>query len=72
MARAEIAFEHAAGPVLMLSGEDDAMWPSARLTRIAEARAEREGAGDRVTHVAYPAPGTSAPRRRATRSSPRT
>ena len=50
-------FERAAGPVLMLSGEDDAMWPSARLTRIAEARAEREGAGDRVTHVAYPGAG---------------
>ncbi len=41
----------------MLSGEDDAMWPSTRLTRIAEARAEREAAGDRVTHVAYPGAG---------------
>ena len=57
VARAEIAVERAAGPVLMLSGEDDAMWPSTRLTRIAEARAEREGAGDRVTHVAYPGAG---------------
>ena len=57
VASAEIAVERAAGPVLMLSGEDDAMWPSARLTRIAEARAEREGAGDRVTHVAYPGAG---------------
>jgi dienelactone hydrolase len=57
VAKAEIAFERAAGPVLMLSGEDDTMWPSTRLTRIAEARAEREGAGDRVTHVAYPGAG---------------
>ena len=54
VAAAEIAVERAAGPVLLLSGEDDAMWPSARLSRIAEARAEREGAADRVTHVAYP------------------
>ena len=30
------------------------MWPSARLSRIAEERARREGAADRVTHVAYP------------------
>ena len=30
------------------------MWPSARLSRIAEARAAREGAAERVTHVAYP------------------
>lgn len=53
VAAAEIAIEKAAGPVLLLSGEDDAMWPSARLSRIAEARAAREGAADRVTHVAY-------------------
>jgi dienelactone hydrolase len=56
-AAAEIPVERATGPVLLLSGEDDAMWPSTRLTRIAEARAEREGAGDRVTHVAYPGAG---------------
>jgi dienelactone hydrolase len=54
VAAAEIPVEHAAGPVLLLSGEDDAMWPSARLSRIAEERAAREGVADRVTHVAYP------------------
>jgi dienelactone hydrolase len=54
VAVAEIPVERATGPVLLLSGEDDQMWPSARLSRIAEARAERLGAGDRVTHVAYP------------------
>ena len=54
VAAAEIPVERATGPVLLLSGEDDAMWPSARLSRIAEARAAREGAADRVTHVAYP------------------
>ena len=54
VAAAEIPLEQATGPVLLLSGEEDAIWPSARLTRIAEARADREGAGDRVIHVAYP------------------
>jgi pimeloyl-ACP methyl ester carboxylesterase len=54
VAAAEIPLERATGPVLLLSGEDDAMWPSARLSRIAEARAAREGAGKRVVHVAYP------------------
>ncbi len=54
VAAAEIPVERATGPVLLLTGEDDAMWPSARLSRIAEARAAREGAGERVTHVAYP------------------
>jgi len=54
VAAAEIAVERATGPVLLLSGEDDAMWPSARLSRIAEDRAAREGAADRVVHVAYP------------------
>ena len=54
VAAAEIPVERATGPVLLLSGEDDAMWPSARLSRIAEARAAREGAAERVTHVAYP------------------
>ncbi len=54
VAAAEIAVERATGPVLLLSGEDDAMWPSARLSRIAEDRAARVGVADRVTHVAYP------------------
>ena len=54
VAAAEIAVERATGPVLLLSGEADAMWPATRLSRIAEARAQREGAAARVTHVAYP------------------
>jgi dienelactone hydrolase len=57
VAAAEIAVERATGPVLLLSGEEDAMWPSARLSRIAEDRAAREGAAERVTHVAYPEAG---------------
>ena len=53
VAAAEIPVERAHGPVLLLSGEDDSMWPSTRLSRIAEARAEREGVADHVEHVAY-------------------
>jgi pimeloyl-ACP methyl ester carboxylesterase len=60
VAAAEIPVERATGPVLLLSGEDDGMWPSARLSRIAEARAKREGAADRVTQVAYPDAGHQA------------
>jgi uncharacterized protein len=40
--------------VLLVSAEDDRLWDATRLTRIAEVRADREGAGDRLTHVAYP------------------
>ncbi len=54
VAAAEIPLERATGPVLLLSGEEDTMWPAARLSRIAEARAEREGVADHVEHVAYP------------------
>ncbi|MEO6512927.1 MAG: acyl-CoA thioesterase/bile acid-CoA:amino acid N-acyltransferase family protein [Nocardioides sp.] len=54
VAAAEIPIERATGPVLLLSGEDDTMWSSTRLSRIAEARAERKDAADRVEHVAYP------------------
>jgi pimeloyl-ACP methyl ester carboxylesterase len=54
VAAAEIPVERAVGPVLLLSGEDDQLWPSTRLSQIAADRADREGAGDRVLHVAYP------------------
>jgi dienelactone hydrolase len=54
VAAAEIPLEKAAGPVLLLSAEADTMWPSARLSRIAEGRAAREGVADHVEHVAYP------------------
>ena len=54
VAAAEIPIERANGPVLLLSGEADGFWPSTRLSKIAEDRAQREGAGDKVVHVAYP------------------
>ena len=51
---AEVPVERTRGRVLLLSGQDDAMWPSTPLSDIAMDRATREGAGDRVEHVAYP------------------
>jgi dienelactone hydrolase len=54
VAAAEIAIEKAPGRVLLLSGEDDRMWPSARLSEYAAERARRLDVADRVEHVTYP------------------
>ena len=54
VAAAEIAIEKVSGRVLLLSGEDDQMWPSARLSEYAAERARRLDVADRVVHVAYP------------------
>jgi len=55
--RAEIPIEAAKGPILMVSGEDDAMWPSTRMGEIAERRAARHGLAPQVRHLRYPAAG---------------
>jgi pimeloyl-ACP methyl ester carboxylesterase len=54
VAAAEILVERIDGRVLLLSGEADALWPSASLSELAVRRAERLGVADRVVHVAYP------------------
>jgi dienelactone hydrolase len=54
---AEIPVERCAGPVLLLSGEDDALWPSVTLADIAVQRARRYGAAHPVRHVSYPQAG---------------
>ena len=41
-------------PILMVSGEADAMWPSVRLAEIAERRAAQHGVGSRITNLRYP------------------
>jgi len=51
---AAVPVERTRGRVLLLTGEDDAMWPATALSEIAVERAERYGAADRVRHVAYP------------------
>jgi dienelactone hydrolase len=53
VARAEIPVERCSGRVLLLSADDDQVWPSTRLSEIAQQRAVRHGAGDRVEHVVH-------------------
>jgi dienelactone hydrolase len=51
---AEISVERVTGPVLMVSGEADAMWPSVRLADIAVQRAAQHGVDSRITPLQYP------------------
>jgi dienelactone hydrolase len=44
---------------LLLSGEDDAMWPSVRLAELSVRRAQAHGARFPVSHVSYPDAGHS-------------
>jgi dienelactone hydrolase len=53
MAATAIAVERIAGPVLLISGEADAMWPSAEFARAAFDRLERAGHPHPNTHLAY-------------------
>jgi dienelactone hydrolase len=50
---AEIAVERINGPVLLISGKDDAMWPSVRLAEIARRRLERHNFEHPYQHLAY-------------------
>ncbi len=59
LAAAEIPVENCGGPVLLLSGEDDAMWPSTTLADIAVRRASAHGATHPVRHISYPDAGHS-------------
>jgi dienelactone hydrolase len=53
VARAEIAVERINGPVLLISGKDDAMWPSTRLAEIARRRLEEHDFQYPFRHLAY-------------------
>jgi dienelactone hydrolase len=48
-----IAVEQIVGPVLLLSGSDDQMWPSAEMGDALEARMAGGGKADQVEHVVY-------------------
>jgi dienelactone hydrolase len=50
---AEIPVERMRGPVLLLSGGADLMWPSTRMAQIAEQRAERYNRARCVEHLSY-------------------
>jgi dienelactone hydrolase len=49
---AVIPVERSRGPILLVSGDADAMWPSVEMGRIAERRAAAHGF-DRITHLVY-------------------
>lgn len=51
---AEIPIERINGPVLFVSGLADTMWPSTRMTEIAERRATSHGFAHHLLHLRYP------------------
>jgi dienelactone hydrolase len=57
LAAAEVPVERVGGPVLLLSGDDDAMWPSVALSEIAVRRAGAKGAEHPFRHLHYPGAG---------------
>lgn len=54
---AEIPVEQVNGPILMVSGEADAMWPATDMAQIAEHRAAERGFPCQLTHLSYPGAG---------------
>jgi len=50
---AEIPVEQVKAPILLVSGEADAMWPATEMAHIAEHRAAVRGFGDQLTHLRY-------------------
>ncbi|HVB71908.1 MAG TPA: acyl-CoA thioester hydrolase/BAAT C-terminal domain-containing protein [Acidimicrobiales bacterium] len=52
--KAEIKIERASCPIMMISGEDDALWPSTTLAELAEKRAHAHGFVHRLIHLRYP------------------
>ena len=59
-ADAEIPVEAIAGPVMMISGEADTLWPSSEMARRVEARLHAHGFRYPVVNIAYPAAGHAA------------
>ena len=57
IAAAEIPVERTRGPILLVSGDSDAMWPSTPMAEIAERRAARYGVAHDVQHLRYPGAG---------------
>jgi dienelactone hydrolase len=54
---AAIPIERARGPILLISGDDDRMWPSARMAEMILDRLADHGRADRATHICYPGVG---------------
>jgi dienelactone hydrolase len=59
VAAAEIPVERIEGPILLVSGGSDAMWPSTEMADIAVRRAERYDFAHPIVHLRYPDAGHS-------------
>lgn len=57
VAEAEIPVERATGPILLVSGGDDRMWPADRMCRMVVDRLRRSGREQIVRHLSYPEAG---------------
>jgi dienelactone hydrolase len=57
--QAAIAVERATGPLLLVSGGDDHMWPATRMCEMVVERMRRHGRADAVVHLNYPEAGHS-------------
>lgn len=57
VAEAEIAVERASGPILLVSGGDDRMWPAQRMCQMVVERLRRNGREHSVRHLNYPEAG---------------
>ncbi|MFN3668788.1 MAG: acyl-CoA thioester hydrolase/BAAT C-terminal domain-containing protein [Brevundimonas sp.] len=57
---AEIPVERIAGPVLLVSGQADGLWPSTEMANRIEGRLRANGFRHAVTHLAYPDAGHAA------------
>lgn len=57
--QAAIPVERATGPLLLVSGGDDNMWPANRMCEMVVARMRQHQRAEAVTHLNYPAAGHS-------------
>jgi dienelactone hydrolase len=57
--QATIPVERATGPLLVISGGDDNMWPAKRMCDMVVDRMRRHGRADKVAHLSFPAAGHS-------------
>jgi dienelactone hydrolase len=57
VAQAEVPVERATGPILLLSGGDDRMWPAERMCRMVVERLRRTGRDHVVRHLNFPEAG---------------
>ncbi len=57
VAAASIPVERVRGPILLVSGDDDRMWPAARMAEMVITRMAGHGRSADVTHLRYPGAG---------------